>query len=254
MQGRIIVTLRCLEQIRVSSCIMKIPVTIVGVGAGFGYADSGPTHHLMEDIAIMRAFPGITINSISDRIMAAEVAERCAFASVTNYVRLDRMPCPDLYEKTPDFQNGFAVLGEGKDGCIVSTGFMTHTAMGVSDTQRKQGIDLGVIDVYRLPTNEDDLAEVIKNSGKVITLEEHFLPGGFGSYILEILNDREIALPVKRLGLPFDRGYCYTYGGREKIHEYYGVNPEAVASDIGAYFALGNEELVPVSASSGQLT
>ena len=71
------ITLRCLEQIRVGQGIMGIPLTLVGVGAGFGYEESGPTHHLVEDIAVMRAIPGLTVHSVSDAVMAAEIAGRC---------------------------------------------------------------------------------------------------------------------------------------------------------------------------------
>jgi Transketolase, C-terminal subunit len=69
------IALRCLEQIRVENAIMKIPITIVGIGAGFGYEDSGPTHHLTEDIAVMKSMPAITIHSVTDSVMASAFAE-----------------------------------------------------------------------------------------------------------------------------------------------------------------------------------
>ena len=69
------ITFRCLEQIRVNNSIMKIPITVVGVGAGFGYEDSGPTHHMIEDFALIRCMPSLVVNSISDSTMSAAVAE-----------------------------------------------------------------------------------------------------------------------------------------------------------------------------------
>src|SRR5208337_802879 len=92
------ITLRCLEQIRVENAIMNIPITIVGVGAGFGYPDSGPTHHLVEDIAILRAMPHITINSMTDGVMSSAFAQLSCTGKNTNYIRLERQQFPDLYQ------------------------------------------------------------------------------------------------------------------------------------------------------------
>jgi transketolase len=84
------ITLRCYEQIKVNMCSMKIPVACVGVGAGFSYEDSGPTHHTTEDIAIMRALPNMTIFNVSDNIMASACAKIAYEYESPLYVRLDR--------------------------------------------------------------------------------------------------------------------------------------------------------------------
>ena len=119
------ITLRCLEQTRVNSGIMNIPITIVGVSGGFGYVDAGPTHHSTEDLAIMRAIPHITIQSVSDNNMAIFAADRAVHMKNTYYVRLDRQPFPDLYTKQEDFSKGLSVLRRG-DFYIIATGNM-HT-------------------------------------------------------------------------------------------------------------------------------
>jgi transketolase len=226
------VTLRCLEQIRVTNAIMNIPVTLVGVGAGFGYEDSGPTHHLTEDIAVMRAFPNITVHSPADGVCARAIAEMSRTWPNTNYVRLDRKPMPEIYPPDADFSRGFSVLKSGRDGLIVSTGVMTHTALEVAGVLEKKGKQLGVVDVFQIPTQEDGLAAALKDAPRIFTVEEHFLPGGLGSYILEILNTRKMAIPVRRIGLDHAKGYCYQYGGREVVHEYYGVHPAGVQAAI----------------------
>jgi len=218
------VTIRCLEQIRVANSIMNIPVTVVGVGIGFGYDDSGPTHHLIEDIAMMRSMPHITINNITDNAMSVAVAEESCKITSTNYVRLDRKVLPKIYEDGTDFSAGFAVLKEGELGYIVGEGIMTHQALKVAEVLAGKGLSVGVIDMYKIPTGEAAFIETIKGCGKLISLEEHFLAGGMGSYILEILNEYQVDLPVKRMGISHDKGYCYTYGGRHRIHEYYGVD------------------------------
>ena len=227
------ITLRCLEQIRVNNAMMNIPITIVGVGAGFGYEDSGPTHHLIEDIAVMRSMPNITINSITDSVMSAAVAEKCC-SSIANaqYVRLDREPLPAIYADNSSFSDGLALLRKPAPLTIVSTGGMTHIALKTADALAAEGITVGVIDLYSLPVNEKLLVESLAGVTQLVTLEEHFLPGGLGSAVCEVLADHGMLLPAKRLGLPLDRKYCYEYGGRDIIRGYYGLNSDAVLQAV----------------------
>jgi len=222
------ITLRCLEQIRVENAMMKIPITIVGVGGGFGYEDSGPTHHLIEDMAIMRALPNITIHSITDNIMASAVAELSCKMQTANYVRLERQLSPSIYSKDADFTKGMSVLRENKDYYLVSTGGMTHTAMKIADKLKEKKINVGVIDIYTLPMNDGFFLEIVKGAKKIISLEEHFLPGGLGSAVCEVLNDNNLLIQVKRIGLSAEKGYCYKYGGRELIRGYYGIDEQSI--------------------------
>ncbi|MBI5098528.1 MAG: 1-deoxy-D-xylulose-5-phosphate synthase [Nitrospirae bacterium] len=234
------ITLRCLEQIRVENAIMDIPITLVGVGAGFGYEDSGPTHHIIEDIAIMRSMPRIQINSITDSVMASAFADISCDLKTTNYVRLDRQVLPDLYNEGSDFSKGLSILRESDDCYIISTGSMTHTAVDIARHFGERNINIGVIDVYSIPVNGNALAEKIRNAKKLISLEEHFLPGGLGSAVCEVLNDRNIPVRVKRLGLSTDRNYCYKYGGREAIRSYYGVDMDSLKKEIAEYLSVGS--------------
>jgi transketolase len=230
------ITLRCLEQIRVEGAIMRIPINLVGVGAGFGYEDSGPTHHLIEDIAVMRAFPNITLHSITDNLMAKYVAKKlCATSTNANYVRLDRRTFPDIYTQDTDFSKGFSVVKQGTDAYIFATGCMVHTALDITKQLKKSGVSIGVVDVFTLPIDGKSLAPIVRKMKKIVTLEEHFMAGGFGSAIGEFLNDHEINIPYKRLGLPMDRGYCYEYGGRETIREYYGLDKRSLTKKIKEY-------------------
>ena len=230
------ITLRCLEQIRVNNAIMNIPLTLVGVGAGFGYEDSGPTHHIIEDIAIMRAMPHITINSISDSIMASAFADISCDMKTTNYVRLDRLVLPQLYDENTDFSQGLSILKNSKDYYIISTGSMIHSALDVARQLEKENIEIGVIDVYTLPMQESIFVKAVQMAKKLITLEEHFLPGGFGSAVCEVLQDNNLVIPVKRIGLSHDKGYCYQYGGRNKgrdvIRTYYGLDIMTVKKTV----------------------
>ena len=226
------IVLRCLEQTRVLNAIMDNPITIVGVGAGFGYEDSGPTHHITEDIAIMRAMPRIEVNSITDSVMASAFADISYNMKTTNYVRLDRLLSPDVYHANSDFSEGLSVLKKSNDVYIVATGNMVHAALEIARHLEKRKIHVGVIDVYKIPINTSTFIKLIRKSKKLISLEEHFLPGGLGSAVCEVLNDNNVFVPLKRLGLPIDKNYCYKYGGRETIRGYYGVDKRSIEKEV----------------------
>lgn len=207
------VTLRCYEAIKVNICAMNLPITLVGVGAGFSYDDSGPTHHATEDIAIMRALPNMTIWNASDSWMAGELAKVVYESSDPVYVRLDREVLPTIEYFAGHFPKlGFACIGRGET-CVISTGNMVHKALDLMKTS-----DILVIDLYRLkPVDAGLLLKSIEGCHQVITLEEHLLAGGLGSIIAEIFADHNISIPLKRVGVKDQ--YYYTYGGRRNIQE-----------------------------------
>jgi len=228
------ITFRCLEQIRVNNSMMKIPITVVGVGAGFGYEDSGPTHHMTEDIALIRSMPNLVINSISDSVMSAAVAERSCQMTQANYVRLDRLTLPTLYKEDEDFSKGVAVLRKG-DYYIAATGSMVHVALEAAEKLNQKGLNVGVIDVYTIPIHEANFISAIAGTAKLIALEEHFLTGGFTSAVCETLQDNGVVMPVKRIGLSLEQGYCYEYGGRNVIREHYGIDVDSVVEKVSAF-------------------
>ena len=226
------ITLRCYEQIRLELGAMNIPVTLVGVGAGFGYDDSGPTHHTIEDLSIMRILPNMTVNNITDSVMASAFAEMSCKMTSPNYIRLDREVLPNIYKEGSDFSLGLAVLRQSNDICIVTTGNMVHRALEVSNELRNQSVEVGVIDLYRLPINEKLFLEAVDGVKRIITLEEHTIPGGMGSTVAEVLTDNNKFIPLKRLGLDCRKGYYYKYGGRKNIQSLYGLDKESLVKKV----------------------
>ena len=226
------ISLRCYEQIRVNLAGMKLPVTLVGVGAGFSYNDSGPTHHTLEDVSIMRILPNMIVNTATDSVMTAGFTDLSLKMSGPNYVRLDRKILPNIYEQETDFSQGLAVLKPVKEINIVATGNMVHRALEVSEELKKQGLEIGVIDLYTLPINEKLFLDTINNAKKIVTLEEHTLPGGLGGAVVEVLADNNKFIPIKRIGLDLRKGYCYKYGGRANIQSLYGLDKESLTKTI----------------------
>lgn len=226
------ITLRCYEQIRVNLAGMKIPVTLVGVGAGFSYDDSGPTHHSLEDVSIMRILPNMMVNTATDSIMAAGFVDLSLKMSGPNYVRLDRKILPTIYQKGSDFSSGLTVLKPVKEITIVANGNMVHRALEVAEELKRHSVEIGVIDLYTLPINEELFLKTIENSRIIITLEEHTLPGGLGSAVAEVLVDNRKRIFLKRIGLDLRKGYCYKYGGRESIQSLYGLDKNTLVKTI----------------------
>jgi transketolase len=220
-------TLRCFELIKCDLSLMKLPVTVVGVGAGFSYDDSGPTHHSTEDISVMRVLPHFTIHCPSDSVMAARCADISCALKTPDYVRLDRHIFVPLYSQKETFKAGFSVLREGRDVAIISMGNMVHRALEAANELKKKKVSVSVIDLYRpkpFPTTE--LLKIVRSHKAAVTLEEHLLAGGLGSLVAEMFADHGCALPLKRVGI--DDKYLYAYGGRENIQDICGLDAASV--------------------------
>lgn len=226
------ITLRCYEHNKLDICAMKLPIVNLGVGAGYAYDIMGPTHHTTEDISIMRALPNLVIYSPADGITATALAKISFENPGPQYIRFDRAGIPDLYQNQErNFFDGLIVTKPGKDLCLLATGAMVHTALKVAAELERQRINAEVIDVFRLkPLNEELLFKLLKDTKKLVTLEEHRLPGGFGSLIAEALLDARKNLPLLRIGMKDQ--FVFDLGGREVIWEKYGLDAKNIAQKI----------------------
>lgn len=225
------VTQRCYEQIKIDLCCMRLPVTVIGVGAGIAYNSDGPTHHATQDMAVMRALEGITIINPSDPVTSAAAASMSYKENNPVYVRIDKGKWPLLYDEKQDFADGLALLRQGNDVLIVSTGLMVHRALEAAEELSRHSIDAAVLDLYRIkPVNVELLLDVISQSKQVVTLEEHSIVGGIGSIISEILTDNGAALKLKRIGIL--EKICLGYGNRDWMHSFYGLDVDGINEQI----------------------
>lgn len=230
------ITLRCYEQIKINLGIMKLPVVLVGIGSGYAYGNDGPTHHADQDVAAMRAIPGINILNVSDTASASAFPHLAASLSGPTYIRLDKGTFATIYGHDHDFNDGLALLASGSEVVIVSTGIMTHTALAVSEALKIIGVQAGVIDLYRIkPLNEQLLSGLLKTARNVVTLEEHAAYGGIGSVVSDLLADHGISLRFKRFGLA-DRA-SFDYGSREWFHCVNGLDAVSIARSISSFIA-----------------
>jgi transketolase len=177
--------MRAYEQIRMNlsllSHIREVNVNLIGVGVGLSYDVTGPTHHCLEDISIMRVFPNMVIYSPSDYSSLAQFVDYSIRVKKPKYIRLDGKPLPGIYNGEEDFslEKGFLELRKGEAVCLVTAGFMTHKAMRISEGLAVEGIGVGVIDLFFLnPVNKGLLYDSLKRYEHIITMEEAFIYRG----------------------------------------------------------------------------
>jgi len=223
-------TMRAFEQIRNNLSLLsrahKLNVNLIGVGAGLSYDLSGPSHHSVEDICIMRALPYIDVISPSDWVLAEKIFDYTAENKRPKYLRFDGKPLPAIYDCNSliDFRKGFVELAEGDSVCLVSTGYMTHTALKVIEELKKEGLKAGLIDLYFLkPFSKLSLSQKLSKYKYLITIEEGFInKGGLDSLISTLIESEELDIKLKRIG--FDDMYVFDVGSREYLHGKYGLD------------------------------
>ncbi|MEK7451430.1 MAG: transketolase C-terminal domain-containing protein [Patescibacteria group bacterium] len=228
------ITMRDYEQIRqslaISSQVRPVNVNLIGVGAGLSYDVSGPTHHCMEDISVMRLLPNFTVFSPSDRLLAKKFIDYSINVRMPKYLRFDSKALPEIYDNINDLkiEEGFYELVKGKKVCLVSTGFMTHRALKAA----KELQDVGVVDVFMLkPVNEKLLLETLKEYAYIITIEEGFIGnGGLDALISKVILDNQLNIKLKRMG--FNDKYVFELGGRDYLHKLNNLDEEAIIKAI----------------------
>jgi transketolase len=232
------VSLRACEQISVNLCAMNLPVTIVASGGGLTYANDGPTHQAVLDVAVMRAMPHLALWNPSDAVLTSACARLCHSRSGPAYVRIEKGVLPRLYEPHQDFSDGMALLREGHDILLVSTGYLTHNAIQVARLLQEQGVDAGVLDWFCLkPVNAARALAHLTQARCVAVLEEQTPIGGLGSLVCELLGEHGGAVPVLRFHLPDEP--CHQYGSREWLHRRFGLDAAAVAHRLVRWLTAG---------------
>ena len=231
------ITMRCYEQIKVNLSLLNelktMNVNLIGVGAGFSYVVSGPTHHSIEDISIMRTLPNFEIVSPSDWVSAEASFEFSLDGKGPKYFRFDSQVSEALYDESFEFpESGFNVLTKGEDAVMIATGYMTKHALLVAEELKKDNINLKLIDLFKLKNVDQPLlAEELKQFSKVFTLEEAFIKkGGMDSLVLNIINDFELKAKVIAMGISDE--YKFALGTREELFANYGLDKNSIVDKI----------------------
>jgi len=231
-------TRRCFEQIAIDVCLHDLPVRLIASGGGAVYAPLGPTHMAVEDLAMLRTLPNMTICAPVDADEMARLMDASLDLPGPLYVRIAKGGDPIVSRPEHGFRIGRAIaMRDGSDVTIVSTGIMTGHALEAAGILAASGIHAGVLHVHTVkPLDGDALAAAAGTSGLVVTLEEHTRIGGLGSAVAEFFADRGIRVGLLRLGLP-DR-FSHTYGSQHAVLEETGLTPAAVAASIASRLAV----------------
>lgn len=234
------ITMRCYEQIRVSLALLSevrpMNVNLIGVGAGYSYVVSGPTHQCYEDITLMRALPNFQVLSPSDHVTAAEFFDVCVNNCGPKYLRFDAQVLPVVYEnQPPNTSRGFHVHKIGDEICLVATGYMLHTALNAARELAGEGFQVGVIDLFDLARfSADEFYETLKPYAGIVSLEEGFRGrGGLDSMLFEFIARRD--LDAKMLNIGVEGAYHFELGTRTELHEKVGIGPHAVLNSVRAF-------------------
>jgi transketolase len=201
-------TLRCFEQIRNDVCYHNANVTIVAVGGGLAYGSQGYTHHGVEDLAVMRALPGMTVVAPGDPVETRLATRALCRAEGPKYMRLGKAKEPLVHQREPEFALGRAIyLRPGRDLTIISTGAMLADAINASNELAREKIRAGVMSMPTLkPFDVETVVRAARRTGAVLTAEEHSLTGGLGSATAEALFEAGVPVRFRKLGIP-DKPY-----------------------------------------------
>lgn len=226
-------TLRCVEQIRNDVCYHNGNVKIVAGGGGLVYGALGTTHHVTEDLAIMRALPNMTVVAPGDPIEAALATRAVAQFDGPCYLRLGKAEEPTVHQTTPDFQIGKAIMiQEGTDVTLIATGGMLHTTVQAAKILSGQAIQARVMSIHTIkPLDTTAILAAVRETGTIITIEEHNVIGGLGSAVAEVVAESgNLPATFKRLGI--EDTFCSHVGNQEYLRESYSLSAGSIATIV----------------------
>jgi transketolase len=235
------ITMRCYEQIRVSLALLSevrpMNVSLIGVGAGYSYVVSGPTHQCYEDITLMRAMPNMRVLSPADHVSAGALFDECVSSNGLKYLRFDAQVLPPVYQEHPDLKSGLHVHKVGKQICLVATGYMLHTALHVAEKLENEGFEVGVVDLFDLTRfDRDALKQALAQYSGIVSLEEAFAGrGGMDALLFNFISSESIPCQLRNIGV--EGGYRFELGSRSELHEQVGIGPVAVFEKVKKFAA-----------------
>jgi len=226
-------TLRCLEQLRNDVCYHEANVTVVTVGGGMAYGTLGPSHFALEDLAIMRVLPNMTVVAPGDPLEVRALVPQLKDLGGPSYLRLGRAGEPDVHPPGTEIILGRpAVVRSGQGVCVLSTGGMLPVAVKAVDILAKRtALSPTLASVHTLAgVEEDGLRDLIRGHDLVITCEEHSVIGGLGGFVAEYLAEHSPGVRLVRIGLP--RSFPTGIGSQEHMRKVNSLDALALERQI----------------------
>ena len=226
---------RAFEQVRNSIGYTKLNVKIGATHAGISVGEDGASHQCLEDIALMRSIPGMVVINPADDIEAQLAVKAAIDHQGPVYMRFGRLAAPDVNGEDYKFEIGKGVtLRDGKDVTLIGTGLMVAETLKAADILAEEGIDARVINIHTIkPIDEEILIKASKETGAIVTAEEHYIMGGLGSAVTEVIC-ANAPCPVKIIGT--DR---FGKSGKPSVlFEEYGLTAENIVKNAKEAIAL----------------
>ena len=220
---------RSLEQVKVDMAYSQNPVTILGVSGGIAYGALGATHHSLHDIAVLRTFPVMTIFIPADGQQTKMLVRQLVDYKLPAYVRVGRAAVPEVYPETKtDFEIGKAIqLHDGDDLTIIACGEPVWHALEAAKRLENDGIQARVIDMSLAikPCDREAVINAARETGRIITVEEHSRYGGLGGMVAEIVAEEMPGTEMTILGIPDENA---VHGTDKEIRHYYGLDADGI--------------------------
>ena len=213
---------RSLEQMKVDMAYSGNPVKILGVSGGVAYGALGATHHSLHDIAVLRAFPGMNVVLPPDGRATEKLVKFLVDFPEPVYVRVGRAPVPDVYENEDfTFEIGKAnTLLEGNDITLIAAGETVWHALQAGKALQEKGISARVLDLSWIkPFDKEAVLKAARETGRILTVEEHSRFGGLGALVTEAISEHPIS--VRILGIPDEN---VIHGTNQEIFHHYGLD------------------------------
>ena len=197
------ISMRCFEQVRQYMSYMGIPIILVGLSAGFGLQFMGNTHYAIEDMALMRAIPGITIFSPADAVEAVKAFDAALSMDRPCYIRLTGADRQLVYKEDFDYNLAKANrLKNGEEIVLLSTGSMVAPSLeAASELERRLNVKVGCVDVHCISPLDKSMLSELRNSSLIVTIEEHSINGGLGSAVCEYAGEQTGFPPILKIGI-----------------------------------------------------
>jgi len=224
-------TLRCLEQIRNDACYHDLNITIVASGGGFSYGSLGMSHHTTEDVAILRALPGMIVVAPGTAWEVDKATEVLVESEGVSYLRLDKTVAQ--VDSQTQFSIGSSIrYKEGGDITLLTTGGILSDVIQAAELLQEQNINARVVSMHTVkPIDKDSIIAAANETGGIVTIEEHNIDGGLGSAVAEICMDNGVTPKVfLRIGL--DNKYSSIVGTQDYLKEHYGMNQAAIVQKV----------------------
>ena len=228
---------RAFEQVRNSIGYPHLNVKIGATHAGITVGEDGATHQCIEDFALMRAIPGMTVINPADATEARAAVEAAINFNGPVYIRFGRYAVPVLFDKNDyKFELGKGIeVKDGSDLTIIATGMMVGMALEAAEALAAKGISARVVNIHTLkPIDKDIILKAARETGAIVTAEEHSIIGGLGSAVAEVVGEG-CPVPVVRLGVNDEFGHS---GKVPPLLEMYGLTPANIVAKAEAALAL----------------